>query len=157
MAEIIDKYDHVGEFYQGVAIVVKNDKYGAIMIGGKEIVPPIYDELSEFKDGYAVAKWNDEKRVVNLSGQIRVFKCDQEIFLPEEYDWGFDFVDNICVVVKGDKYGVIDCHFNVMQECEYDSFSSYRNGYGIFSKYRYSEWSDDVWSENFLIDNDGKV
>ena len=30
MAEINDKYDHIGEFYQGVAIVIKNDKYGAI-------------------------------------------------------------------------------------------------------------------------------
>lgn len=157
MAEINDKYDHIGEFYQGVAIVIKNDKYGAIMIGGKEIVPPIYEELSEFKDGYAVAKWNNEERIVNLSGQIRVSKDDKEIYLPEEYDWGFDFIEDICVVVKNDKYGIIDSYFNVKLECEYDSFSNYHNGYGVFSKYRESKWSDDVWVDNFLIDNNGKV
>ena len=157
MAEINNKYDHIGEFYQGVAIVIKNDKYGAIMIGGKEIVPPIYEELSEFKDGYAVAKWNSEERIVNLSGQIRVSKDDKEIYLPEEYDWGFDFIEDICVVVKNDKYGIIDSHFNVKLECEYDSFSNYHNGYGVFSKYRESKWSDDVWVDNFLIDNNGKV
>ena len=157
MAEINNKYDYIGEFYQGVAIVIKNDKYGAIMIGGKEIVPPIYEELSEFKDGYAVAKWNSEERIVNLSGQIRVSKDDKEIYLPEEYDWGFDFIEDICVVVKNDKYGIIDSHFNVKLECEYDSFSNYHNGYGVFSKYRESKWSDDVWVDNFLIDNNGKV
>ena len=27
------------------------------MIGGKEIVPPIYDALTEFKDGLAKAKY----------------------------------------------------------------------------------------------------
>ena len=157
MAEINNEYDYIGEFYQGVAIVIKNDKYGAIMIGGKEIVPPIYEELSEFKDGYAVAKWNSEERIVNLSGQIRVSKDDKEIYLPEEYDWGFDFIEDICVVVKNDKYGIIDSHFNVKLECEYDSFSNYHNGYGVFSKYRESKWSDDVWVDNFLIDNNGKV
>ena len=152
-----NKYDFIGEFHQGVAIIRKYDKFGAVMVGGKEIVPSIYDELSEFKDGYAVAKWNNEERVVNLSGQIRVLNGDKEIFLPEEYDWGFDFIEDICVVVKNDKYGIIDKNFNVKNECEYDSFSNYNNGYAVFSKYRFSEWSDNVWSDDFLIDNNGNV
>lgn len=164
MTEINDKYDHVGEFYQGVAIVVKNDKHGAIMIGGKEIVPPIYDELSEFKDGYAVAKWNDEKRVVNLSGQIRVFKGDQEIFLPEEYDWGFDFVDNICVVVKGDKYGIVNTKLELIIPCEYeyiealsDDLFKFREGgkWGIINKLRKliagAEYINITYETEFLL------
>ena len=150
-------YDETPIFKQGIAIVRSYGKFGAIMVGGKEIVPPIYDGLSEFKDGYAIAKWNDEERVVNLSGQICVSKDDKKIFLPEEYDWGYDFVENVCVVVKNDKYGIIDHDFNVKQECEYDSFSNYHEGYAIFRKYRWSEWSDDVWSDEFLINNVGEV
>lgn len=46
MNKFADRYDWIGEFHQGVAIVKKNEKYGAIMIGGKEIFPPIYDHLS---------------------------------------------------------------------------------------------------------------
>ena len=96
------KYDESPIFKQGIAIIRRNGKFGAVMVGGKEIVPPIYDDLSEFEDGYAVAKWNGEERVVNLSGQVRVLKGEKEIFLPEEYDWGFDFIEDICVVVKND-------------------------------------------------------
>lgn len=143
------KYDEPPIYKQGIAIVRRNGKFGAVMVGGKEIVSPIYDDLSEFKDGYAVAKWNGEERVVNLSGQIRVLKGNEEIFLPEEYDWGFDFIRDICVVVKNDKYGIIDFNFNVKHDCEYDSFTNYHNGYAIFSK--------DRWSDDFLIDNKGIV
>ena len=163
-------YDESPIFKQGIAIVRRYGKFGAVMVGGKEIVPPIYDDLSEFKDGFAVAKWNNEERVVNLSGQVRVFKDNKEIFLPEEYDWGFDFIEDICVVVKDDKYGIIDFNFNVKQDCEYDSFTSYHNGYAIFSKdgwsklsdfskdrYRWSKSPDDVWFDDFLIDNKGIV
>lgn len=150
-------YDESPIFKHGIAIVRRNGKFGAVMVGGKEIVPPIYDDLSEFKNGYAVAKWNNEERIINLSGQIRVLKGNKEIFLPEEYDWGFDFIEDICVVVKNDKYGIIDFNFNVNLDCVYDSFINYHNGYAIFSKCRWSEWSDDVWSDDFLIDNKGKV
>lgn len=151
------KYDESPIFKQGIAIIRRNGKFGAVMVGGKEIVPPIYDDLSEFEDGYAVAKWNGEERVVNLSGQVRVLKGEKEIFLPEEYDWGFDFIEDICVVVKNDKYGIIDFNFNVKHDCEFDSFTNYHNGYAIFSKNRWSEWSDNVWSDDFLIDNKGIV
>ena len=158
-----NKYDHIGEFHQGVAIVEKQGKYGAVMIGGKEIISPIYDELSVFDNGLATAKFNGEERTINMLGQILVKKECDEIFLPEEYDWGFDFIGDICVVVKKDKYGIIDHNFNVRLECEYDSFSNYHNGYAIFSKDRWSECPTnvyngyDVWSDVFLIDNKGKV
>lgn len=113
-------YDESPVFKQGIAIVRRYGTFGAVMVGGKEIVPPIYDDLSEFKDGYAVAKWNNEERVINLSGQIRVFKDNKEIFLPEEYDWGFDFIEDICVVVKNDKYGIVNDKFELIIPCEYE-------------------------------------
>ena len=138
-------YDSVSELKQGIAIVTKNGKFGAIMVGGKEIVPPIYDDLSEFKDGYAVTKWNNEERVVNLSGQIRVLKGNKEIFLPEEYDWGFDFIEGICVVVKNGKFGIVNTKFELIIPCEYEHIEAlsedlfkFREGgkWGIINKSR---------------------
>ena len=114
------RYDEIPVFKQGIAIVRRYGKFGAVMVGGKEIVPPIYDGLSEFKDGYAVAKWNNEERVVNLSGQIRVLKDDKEIFLPEDYDWGFDFIEDICVVVKNGKSGFVNTQLELLLPCEYE-------------------------------------
>ena len=105
MTDFEDRYDWIGEFHQGVAIVKKNEMYGAIMIGGKEIFPPIYDHLSNFENGYATATYLGEDRTVNLSGQIQVRKGNELVFLPEEYDWGYDFIDEIYVIVKERKYG----------------------------------------------------
>ena len=55
MDNITEKYDYIGEFNQGIAIVVKNNLYGAILVGGHEIIAPAYDYISPFKDGYAKA------------------------------------------------------------------------------------------------------
>lgn len=151
------KYDEPLIYKQGIAIVRRNGKFGAIMVGGKEIVPSIYDELSEFKDGYAVAKWNGEERVINLSGQIRVLKGDKEIFLPEEYDWGYDFVESICVIVKIDEntlgeYGIISNDFKVLVEPFYNSCSGFNNGYCLLGLQ-----GRNVFRKGLLVNAIGKI
>ena len=67
-------YDEEPVFKQGIAIVKKYGKYGAVMVGGKEIVPPIYDALSDFNEGLATAEYSGVNRIVNLSGQVQVKK-----------------------------------------------------------------------------------
>lgn len=46
---IKDKYDYIGDFNQGVAIVVKNNLYGVILMGGYEIIAPSYDYISPLR------------------------------------------------------------------------------------------------------------
>ena len=64
-----ETYDSIGEFIQGVAIVVKDDKYGAILMGGHEIIAPEYDYISSFRDGYAQAIRKGETKILDLSGR----------------------------------------------------------------------------------------
>ncbi|EHO67827.1 WG repeat-containing protein [Segatella maculosa] len=142
-------YDEEPVFHQGIAIVKRNGKYGAIMVGGKEIVPSIYDALTEFKDGVAEVEYKGEKRKVNLSGQIHVKHGNESVFLPDEYDWGFDFINNICVVVKNNKYGIINKSFDVVLECEYTFFEKFRNGFAIIGNNVINEKAE----ECFKIDN----
>ncbi len=52
MNEYLDKYDIVNDFHQGVAIVIKDNLYGAILMGGHEIIPTKYDYISSFNNGY---------------------------------------------------------------------------------------------------------
>lgn len=103
----MEKYDWIGEFHQGVAIVGKNEKFGAIMVGGKEIVPPIYDALTEFTDGLAKVEYKGEERIVNLSGQIQVKKDNALVFIPEKYEWGWDYSGGVCMVERSGKYGLL--------------------------------------------------
>lgn len=124
-------YDEEPVFKQGIAIVKRYGKYGAVMVGGKEIIPPIYDALNDFTEGLALAEYNGENRIVNLSGQVQVKKGNKDIFLPEDYDWGYDYVNNICVVIKNGKYGIIDDNFRIIHECEYTTFIDFQNGYAV--------------------------
>ena len=121
------KYDSIGEFHQGIAIVVKNGKYGAIMVGGKEIVPPIYDTLTEFTDGLAKVEYKGEERVVNLSGQIQVKKDDDLIFIPEKYEWGCDYNGGVCVVERNGKYGLLSDGLVELIEPSFDTIIKINN------------------------------
>lgn len=139
-------FDEEPVFKQGIAIVKRGGRYGAIMVGGKEIVPSIYEKLSEFEDGLAVAKYNDEERVINLSGQIQVAYGNEKVFIPETFDWGYNFVNDICVVIKDNKYGIIDKDFKIIRECEYTTFVDFQNGYAILGNYKSS----------IIVNNEGK-
>ena len=114
-------YDEEPVFHQGIAIVKRNGKYGAIMVGGKEIIPPIYDMLTEFKDGLAEVEYKGEKRLLNLSGQIQVKRNNEYVFIPEKYDWGCDYNRNACVVEKSGKYGLLSDDFHELIEPIYNS------------------------------------
>lgn len=62
-----DKIEVISEYKQGVAIVKKNNLFGAIMVGGKEIIKPIYEKLSDFDCGYKsiiyhTYKWSRKTR-----------------------------------------------------------------------------------------------
>lgn len=132
-------YDSVSEFKQGIAIVTKNGKFGAIMVGNKEIVKPIYRKLTEFENGYAKAKFpiaidgdsEDLERLINMSGQIAVKQGNEDVFLPDEFEWGSDYNGNICIVVKNSYYGVINTKFEIIHDCVYTSFVNFINGYAI--------------------------
>ena len=150
--DYIDKYDWIGEYHQGVALVKKNERFGAIMVGGKEIVSPIYDALSDFEGGYATATYNGEERIVNLSGQIQVKKGEELVFLPEEYDWGNDYIEGICVIIKNGKFGIVDKDFQVIEKPSYQRYSGYQNGYALF-EYN-NMWLNDV---SCIIDTKGKI
>ena len=104
MDNIKDKYDYIGEFHQGVAIVVKNDLYGAILMGGHEIISPTYDYISTFKDGYAQAIRKGECVTINLSGRKCVCCENKIIEIGEAYDEVRNFYNGLACVRQKDKW-----------------------------------------------------
>lgn len=126
--ENMKKYDLISDFNQGVAIVVKDKLYGAILMGGHEIIPPIYDYISSFKDGYAEAVWKGQCQVLDLSGRKCVKNGRQFIAVPDEYDYVRDFKDGLaCVCVKG-KWGVIDVNCEEIVSPQFYYISDFTNG-----------------------------
>ena len=122
-------YDQIKEFINGVAIVVKDGKYGVILKGGKEIIPPKYDYISPFKDGLSRAIKDGFTIIIDLSGQeyveinneIRIIP--ENIFIIDKY--GKD-INKFALRIEEPyskpsyKWGLIDANNKIILEPEYD-------------------------------------
>jgi hypothetical protein len=60
--------ESIGFFYEGLAIKIKNGKYGFVNKNGEEIIPIIYDNAHEFKDGTALVFKNKNPFYINMKG-----------------------------------------------------------------------------------------
>lgn len=128
MNDINDRYDYIGDFNQGVAIVVKNNLYGVILMGGNEIIAPSYDYISPFKDGYAQAIRKGECKIIDLSGR----ECKQYegklIAIPAKYDSVRDFKNGYACVQLNGKWGAIDVNCNEIYEPQFYFLSDFVGG-----------------------------
>lgn len=141
MDNIKDKYDYIGDFNQGVAIVVKNNLYGAVLMGGNEIIAPSYDYISPFKDGYAQAIRKGECKILDLSGR----ECKQYegklIAIPAKYDSVRDFKNGYaCVQING-KWGAIDVNCNEIYEPQFYFLSDFVGGTAKY-KIEYKQYAN---------------
>lgn len=123
-----DRYDYVGDFSQGVAIVVKDDLYGVILMGGNEIIAPSYDYISPFKDGYAQAIRKGECKILDLSGRECKHYEGKLIAIPAKYDSVRDFKNGYACVQLNGKWGAIDVNCNEIYEPQFYFLSDFIGG-----------------------------
>jgi hypothetical protein len=62
------KYDNVGEFVGGYAVVNLNGKYGAINEKNEEVIPCQYEHVGNFVDGIARVKLNNKVGLIDTKG-----------------------------------------------------------------------------------------
>lgn len=134
MNELNNKYDYIGEFHQGVAIVVKDDKYGAILMGGHEIIAPAYDYISPFKDGYAQAIKKGDCKILDLSGGECKRYNNRWIVIPSKYDYVREFNDGYACVKLNGLWGAIDTQGNEIFEPQFYYLSDFTKGTAKYKK-----------------------
>ena len=109
-------FDSIGEFYNGFARVVKDEKIGVIDLTGKIIVPLEYDEIGIFQNGYAKVGIGDyENRkygYVDINGKvvIPVLYDELKLYIKDELVW----------VSKDGKQGYVDMAGKIVVPIEYD-------------------------------------
>lgn len=64
--EFNKKYDTASSFYQGIALVSKNGKYGYINKAGKEVIPLKYSFLTEFEGSIAYGKISSTSKITKI-------------------------------------------------------------------------------------------
>jgi len=117
------KYDYIFPFNDGLAIVIKNQKWGYIDKSGKEIIPLEFDKAQNFKDGLAIVVKNQKCGFIDKSGKI-VIPCEYEY--AESFSEGLAFVSKD--VGKDRKFGFIDKTGKEIIPLIYDSGSSFSDG-----------------------------
>ena len=100
-------YDDVGDFYEGLAWVKMNGKWGLIDKSGREVIPCKYDYAMVFSEGLAQVKMNGKWGYIDKSGR--------EV-IPCKYDDVWNFSEGLAMVQMNGKYGYINKEGNWYDE-----------------------------------------
>ncbi len=130
--KVTEKYDFVGQFKEGVAVVGKDNKIALINSNGELILP--------FK--YYLRYPTDEKRMVKLpssteglfsviseDGRFGFIDKHGNIKIPFIYDDSYWFLDGITAVKKDGKYGFIDTTGKTVVPFKFDMAMNFHNEY----------------------------
>lgn len=112
------KYDMINNFKDSLAIVMVNNKWGAIDETGKEIfLFNCYDCISDFSNGLAKIKIGNKCGLIDRFGNI-VVQCNKYTSILEEFN-GF-FIVKTNINNTNYKYGVINRKGEEIIPCMYD-------------------------------------
>ena len=169
-------YNHILGFNDGIATVLHDGKFGAINASGELVIPLVYERITNFYDGAAFARkdrynewviidtagnitaelkeeydWilnsTDGLAVAMKNGKSGVINLSEEIILPFEYDWIWNFIEDLFPVGKNDgfwhfdtpqprpiiKYGYINKNNEVIIPFIYDNAQPFINGLAAVS------------------------
>lgn len=119
-------------------VVRQDGKEGVIDFSGNVIVPIKFEYVGNFfNDSFWVSneysytdsfafKYGENVegehiRKVNLKGELSANDNGNTIWVPSEYDWATDFVEQLSIVRKNDLLGVIDSSCKLIVDTNYDS------------------------------------
>ena len=116
----IKTYDRQGIYYEGMARVEKNKKYGYIDENKKEIIPVIYDYGADFKEEMAGVKKDGKYGFLNKQGIL---------VIPFQYDEFFSgYSHGLASVRLGSKWGFINKQGTTIIPFIYQDATIFREG-----------------------------
>lgn len=90
------KYDNASNFSDGLALVLKNSKFGFINKSGKEVIAIKYEEAESFKNEISLVKLNSKYGFINKKG---------EVIIEIKYDNALSFYgEEALVELNGEQY-----------------------------------------------------
>lgn len=118
--EMSARYDHIGTFHHGYAIVELNTKKGLIDSTGKEVIKPEWDNLTGFgKDGIGYARKNLLVGLITREGKLLADPIYTRIG---------NFRNGRAVVTKDNLKGIIDISGKIIVEPKYQKLEVEEGG-----------------------------
>jgi GLPGLI family protein len=119
-AQFLDIYP----FDNGISVVSNTEyRYGAVDLQGKTTIPLVYDALN----------YNsiDNIFIFSKNGKYGILTRDNEILIPNDYDYISFFVNDRAIVSNEKGYGVIDKHNQIVVPLKYDNITEVVGEYFI--------------------------
>lgn len=138
LVSIEPQWDSVDDFYEGRAVVQKDNYYGVIDPSGRIVIPLDYDDLSWDGSQYVYGEKKFRCGVIDRMGVTIV---------PFEWDWVGEFFQGLLLVQLDAKYGYLNTKGEVVLDLKYDDATS-------FSEYGFA--SVTIGESKFQISSDGK-
>ena len=117
----INDYEIINEYYNKLALVMKDNKWGYIDQYGEEVIQLQYDVANNFTNKYAKVKKDGKWGYINLNG---------EAIIPIEYYYCSEPVNGFVAVGNGGQYGFISTDGEKICELKYDKVEPF-NDQGI--------------------------
>lgn len=102
------KYDYVGTYYEGLARVKLEKKWGFIDTSGQLVIKPKYDQVENFSEGLAKVRSGHR-------GWGLINKKGEEILKPM-FDYIGDFIGDEALIRSGGKEAFIDRNGNMIRK-----------------------------------------
>ena len=96
---IIPDAKDIDDFYEGVAVYKKNDRFGYVDKYGNEVIPSIFESAGHFSEGLASVKKNGMFGYIDKNGIETI---------PFIYEDAKDFSEGLALVKKNDRWGYVD-------------------------------------------------
>ena len=118
-------------FSEGLARVIKGEKWGFINTIGELAIPYQFDNASDFSEGLAKVEIAEKWGFINTNGQL---------VIPCQFDKTLWFSEGLATVQIGGKYGYINTNGQIVIPCQFDyanNFSEELATVQIGGKYGY--------------------
>lgn len=149
--ERVGQYEEIDSFYEGLARVKKNGKYGYIDIFGNEVIECKYINAKRFSEGLAYVGGGT---FIDKYGQIAL-RVKENLYVYGIFSEGLclvqeDFGDDRWEDEKYGLHGFIDRNGDLVIECQFEEAKDFHDGYAVV----WEETDDDKKIFRF-IDRDG--
>ena len=138
-------------FYEGLAAVKKDGKWGFIDVRGELKIACVWDRVKNFQGGKVAVLCNDAEGYINRDGEIIV-----PLVHACKWDDAGDFHEGLAPVCKGKKWGYIDQQGKLVIPCKWISASSFSEGLAKVEEYYYNTSAEEYEIHNYYIDKQGK-
>lgn len=118
-------------FYNGLAKVSKNGKFGFINQEGKEVIPIEYEAVGKPEEGFVAVKKDNKWGFVDFNNQIK------HEFVFDDFDeaqYKIYFTEGLCLVNKNGKFGFIDTLFKQTILPQFNMATAFYNDFSLVKK-----------------------